>query len=169
MSAAEQAHVMDHLARLKDAGRIEVLRENRDHYHVFAFVDGARPNETLISASLGHNTTAEGVKQSHHATVSKKSAKKAGPVFFVSLQTSSLVPTRCITIHEIHESTLTPFSVCSCVCLSCLQPPFIFLHPPPALLTIKRDMCTLLTDALLRNQTNPIAVPARRVLLDTGQ
>jgi hypothetical protein len=53
MSAAEQSHVMTLLAQLKDAGRIEVLRENRDHYHVFAFVDGMRPTESLISASLG--------------------------------------------------------------------------------------------------------------------
>jgi Family of unknown function (DUF5715) len=52
MTAAEQQHVMDHLARLKDAGRIEVLRENRDHYHVFAFIDGARPDERFIGASL---------------------------------------------------------------------------------------------------------------------
>jgi hypothetical protein len=52
MTAEEQAFVMAHLARLKDEGRIEVLRETRDHYHVFAFVDGARPNESLISASL---------------------------------------------------------------------------------------------------------------------
>jgi hypothetical protein len=53
MTAEEQSFVMDYLARLKDEGRIEVLRENRDHYHVFAFIDGARPNEALISASLG--------------------------------------------------------------------------------------------------------------------
>lgn len=52
MSAAEQSHVMSELARLKDQGRIEVLRENRDHYHVFAFVDGARPQEQFIAASL---------------------------------------------------------------------------------------------------------------------
>ncbi|HKO99862.1 MAG TPA: DUF5715 family protein [Pyrinomonadaceae bacterium] len=75
MSAAEQAHVMDHLARLKDAGRIEVLRENRDHYHVFAFVDGARPNETAISASLGTPTRAKASTASHHASPSKKPAK----------------------------------------------------------------------------------------------
>jgi hypothetical protein len=79
MSAAEQAHVMDHLARLKDKGRIEVLRENRDHYHVFAFVDGARPNETLISASLGHNAKPRAETKTHHAKVSKKSAKKSVP------------------------------------------------------------------------------------------
>jgi hypothetical protein len=52
MTAEEQAFVMDYLARLKDEGRIEVLRENRDHYHVFAFVDGARPDESLIQATL---------------------------------------------------------------------------------------------------------------------
>jgi hypothetical protein len=54
MTAAEQGHVMAHLARLKNERRIEVLRENRDHYHVFAFVDGVRPHEGFISASLGH-------------------------------------------------------------------------------------------------------------------
>jgi Skp family chaperone for outer membrane proteins len=53
MTAEEQTYVMEELALLKDAGRIEVLRENRNHYHVFAFIDGARPAETLIRESLG--------------------------------------------------------------------------------------------------------------------
>ena len=53
MSAEEQTFVMAELARLKDEGRIEVLRENRNHYHVFAFIDGARPGENLIRESLG--------------------------------------------------------------------------------------------------------------------
>ena len=93
MTAAEQAHVMSDLARLKDEGRIEVLRENRDHYHVFAFVDGARPREEFISASLGgaHPTKVAAVrttksapthiakhaKETHHSskTSTKKSAK----------------------------------------------------------------------------------------------
>ena len=77
MTAAEQAHVMAHLARLKDEGRIEVLRENRDHYHVFAFVDGERPNETLIGASLGHTSAkAKPEQKAHHRTASAKSKKK---------------------------------------------------------------------------------------------
>lgn len=76
MSAAEQAYVMDHLARLKDEGRIEVLRENRDHYHVFAFTDGARPNETFINASLGTPARPKASQETHHATVSRKAAKK---------------------------------------------------------------------------------------------
>lgn len=81
MTAAEQAHVMAHLAQLKDAGRIEVLRENRDHYHVFAFVDGARPNESLIMASLGNAKAPQVRKESHHAEkpAPKKNAKSKAP------------------------------------------------------------------------------------------
>ena len=58
MAAPEQEFVMALLARLKDEGRIEVLRENRDHYHVFAFADGRPPDETLVRKALG--TAAKG-------------------------------------------------------------------------------------------------------------
>jgi DNA repair exonuclease SbcCD ATPase subunit len=63
MSAEEQTYVMDYLARLKDEGRIEVLRENRDHYHVFAFVDGKRPDESFIRASLGSVSSSGATKE----------------------------------------------------------------------------------------------------------
>lgn len=52
MNGAEQNFLMSELARLKDAGRIEVLRERNANYHVFAFLDGARPSDDLITASL---------------------------------------------------------------------------------------------------------------------
>lgn len=52
MSGAEQTFVMTELARLKNAGRIEAIRERNANYHVFAFIDGARPNDELISAYL---------------------------------------------------------------------------------------------------------------------
>jgi len=52
MSVAEQNSVMADLARLKDAGRIEVLRERNANFHVFAFIDGVRPSDDLIAASL---------------------------------------------------------------------------------------------------------------------
>ena len=52
MSAAEQNFVMDELARIKREGRIEVIRERNANYHVFAFLDGVRPSDDLISASL---------------------------------------------------------------------------------------------------------------------
>jgi len=52
MTAAEQQAVMAEIARLEDEGRVEALRENRNHIHVFVFADGQRPHESLIQASL---------------------------------------------------------------------------------------------------------------------
>jgi hypothetical protein len=52
MSIAEQNFLMADLARLKDEGRIEVIRERGANYHVFAFIDGQRPSDELITASL---------------------------------------------------------------------------------------------------------------------
>jgi hypothetical protein len=52
MTAAEQDFLMAELARLESEGRVEALRENRNHFHVFVFPDGRRPSETLIAASL---------------------------------------------------------------------------------------------------------------------
>ena len=75
MTAAEQAHVMDHLSKLKDAARIEVLRENRDHYHVFAFVDGNRPNERLIAASRSGSAAAPVAAKVAAKPVAKAAAK----------------------------------------------------------------------------------------------
>jgi hypothetical protein len=52
MSAAEQDFVMDLIARREDEGRLEALRENRDHIHIFAFATGRRPSENLIAEAL---------------------------------------------------------------------------------------------------------------------
>src|SRR5205814_2721831 len=52
MSGAEQNFLMTELARIKDEGRIEVIRERGANYHVFAFIDGQRPSNELITASL---------------------------------------------------------------------------------------------------------------------
>ena len=77
MTAEEQAHVMNHLAELKDDGRIEVLRENRDHYHVFAFIDGARPDEKFIGASLsGVAGARKAVQLDQKAGKARKATKK---------------------------------------------------------------------------------------------
>jgi hypothetical protein len=48
MTAAEQEFLMDEITRLKRERKVEALRENRDHIHVFAFADGRRPDEPLI-------------------------------------------------------------------------------------------------------------------------
>jgi hypothetical protein len=52
MTVAEQNFVMAYLARLKREGRIEVIRERNANYHVFAFLNGTRPSDDLIAASL---------------------------------------------------------------------------------------------------------------------
>ncbi|HEX6626254.1 MAG TPA: DUF5715 family protein [Pyrinomonadaceae bacterium] len=81
MTAEEQAHVMADIARLRDAGRVEALRENRDHFHVFAFLDGQRPGEDLIRASLGDAKPADarprGEKRADAPTTKKKDTKTA--------------------------------------------------------------------------------------------
>ena len=74
MSAAEQSFVMTELARMKDAGRIEVIRERNANYHVFVFIDGVRPDDELIAASL--DEAGAPVKKSNHAT--RKPAKDQG-------------------------------------------------------------------------------------------
>lgn len=52
MSTSEQTFVMAELARMKQEGRIEVIRERNANYHVFAFLHGMRPSDDLITASL---------------------------------------------------------------------------------------------------------------------
>jgi len=52
MGAGEQTFVMAELARMKQEGRIEVLRERGANFHVFAFVNSTRPDDNLIAAAL---------------------------------------------------------------------------------------------------------------------
>ena len=77
MTAEEQSHVMSDLARLRDEGRVEALRENRDHFHVFAFVDGKRPGEELIRASRGEVTGGSLRGESKPAEAPKKKTAQA--------------------------------------------------------------------------------------------
>ena len=73
MGGPEQTFVMNELARIKKEGRIEVIRERNANYHVFAFVNGVRPPDALIEASLEKAGAPE--KQAHHAEA--KPAPKA--------------------------------------------------------------------------------------------
>lgn len=73
MSGAEQNFLMSELARMKDEGRIEVLRERGANYHVFAFIDGQRPSDELITATL--DEAGSPVKQANHAEKAPAKAK----------------------------------------------------------------------------------------------
>jgi hypothetical protein len=79
MNGAEQNFLMSELARLKDAGRIEVLRERNANYHVFAFLDGARPNDDLITASLQEAGAPENEPTPPENTPGKKPTEKKTP------------------------------------------------------------------------------------------
>jgi len=97
MSAAEQNFVMAELARLKNEGRIEAIRERNANYHVFAFLNGTRPSDDLIAASVDdtvppgqevdHTTETPTVKEtkrkpakvSHKAKVRQKSKHRRKP------------------------------------------------------------------------------------------
>jgi hypothetical protein len=52
MTATEQDFLMAEVAKLEEAGRVEALRENRNHIHIFAFADGKLPEESLIAESM---------------------------------------------------------------------------------------------------------------------
>src|SRR6185503_12247441 len=81
MSGPEQTFVMTELARLKKEGRIEVIRESNANYHVFAFINGIRPPDDLIAASL-EKAGAPPPEEAHHAApkaakVKQKSKSKS--------------------------------------------------------------------------------------------
>jgi hypothetical protein len=95
MSVAEQNFVMRELARLKTEGRIEVIRERSANYHVFAFINGARPSDDLITASLekagappkeeeAHHTEAKPNKTVRGSARSVKKTRSKGSVRHVS-------------------------------------------------------------------------------------
>jgi len=79
MSVAEQNFVMRELARLKTEGRIEVIRERSANYHVFAFINGARPSDDLITASLEKAGAPPKEEEAHHTEAKPQKVKaKAG-------------------------------------------------------------------------------------------
>jgi hypothetical protein len=75
MSGPEQSFLMTELARMKQEGRIEVLRERTANYHVFAFIDGVRPSDDLITASL--EEASPSLKEANHPKEKAVKAPKA--------------------------------------------------------------------------------------------
>jgi hypothetical protein len=72
MTAEEQEFVMSEIARLERAGRVEALRELRDHYHVFVFDEGRPPAAESVDKVLGKRT-----KQAQPAEPEKPGKKEA--------------------------------------------------------------------------------------------
>jgi hypothetical protein len=77
MSVAEQNFVMRELARLKTEGKIEVIRERSANYHVFAFINGARPSDDLITASLEKAGAPPKEEEAHHTEAKPEKVKRS--------------------------------------------------------------------------------------------
>jgi hypothetical protein len=78
MANDEQNFVMDVLAELERAGRIEALRERRNHFHVYAFAGGERPSEPLVASLLDDVQAANPGAYARPAPRRPAAAKKAG-------------------------------------------------------------------------------------------
>ncbi len=92
MGAAEQSFVMAELARLKKEGRIEVIRESNANYHVFAFVNGTRPNDELIRASL--DEAGATVQAAHHSAAKASKSKVKNKPRVKNRRTTKSTPRR---------------------------------------------------------------------------
>ena len=85
MTGEEQQFVMDEIARLERDGKVEALRELRDHYHVFAFPDGRRPDDKEVDKLLkggggarGEDDDSEAEKGADSKTKKSDDKSKAG-------------------------------------------------------------------------------------------
>jgi hypothetical protein len=74
MSAAEQEHLMAGIAKLELDGRVEALRETRDHIHVFVFASGRRPSDELVAKLISESRVSYS-----KATSRRNRAKRAAP------------------------------------------------------------------------------------------
>lgn len=63
MAPDEQNFLMEHVADMEAAGRVEALRENRNAIHIYTFADGHRPSEPLIAGFLSD------VEEAHPSSV----------------------------------------------------------------------------------------------------
>jgi len=85
MAPDEQNFVMDLVAKLEDARKVEALRENRGHIHVYAFAEGTRPPEAKVDAarSFVDAARAERAEESRaykKARAARKAKRKPAPV-----------------------------------------------------------------------------------------
>jgi hypothetical protein len=90
MNAAEQDYLMSVIAQIETEGRLEALRENRNHFHIYVFPDGQRPSEEMIAKAAGQSAgsnaavnksaVARSKSTASKARVAKRNQKKAAPV-----------------------------------------------------------------------------------------
>jgi len=79
MSASEQEYLMSVIASLKSAGRIEALRESRDHIHVFTFANAAPPAESLVARAISETPAKYSTRTSSRSSRGKRKPVTSAP------------------------------------------------------------------------------------------
>jgi hypothetical protein len=77
MAPDEQNFVMDLVAKLEDEQKVEALRENRGHIHIYAFAEGTRPPEPMVEAARGFVDAARAERQEQSRASKKAKARAA--------------------------------------------------------------------------------------------
>ena len=88
MAPDEQNFVMDRVAKLEDEQKVEALRENRGHIHIYAFAEGTRPPEAMVDAARSFVDAARAeraeesraYKKAHAAKRAKRAKRKPAAV-----------------------------------------------------------------------------------------
>lgn len=73
MTNEEQNFVLQEVARLEQEGRVEALRERRNHIHVYVFENGQRPPDTLVA------TFFDEVEAAHPGSAPRTTVSRARP------------------------------------------------------------------------------------------
>ena len=85
MAPDEQNFVMEQIAWLKDAGRVEALREHNNSFHVFTYADNHPPAESDVTGFLDEVEAAHPGSAPHKAVAAargataRRSAASSGP------------------------------------------------------------------------------------------
>ena len=97
MASDEQNFVMALVAQLEDEQKVEALRENRGHIHIYAFADGTRPPEARVEAARGFVDAARAERAEENraykkARAAKRAKRKAATVKRTSSAARSRAP-----------------------------------------------------------------------------
>jgi hypothetical protein len=77
MAADEQQFLMDRIAQLEQEGKVEALKERRNHIHVFVFPDGQRPPDELVAQVLDEVDASHGIVRDASGAIRKPARRGA--------------------------------------------------------------------------------------------
>ena len=76
MAADEQQFLMDRIAQLERDGKVEALKERRNHIHVFVFPGGQRPPDALVAEFLDEVDASHGIVRDASGAIVRAPARR---------------------------------------------------------------------------------------------